>query len=658
MFSPLPRRAATVAAVLATLLPAGGGRAATPADVLTYHNDLARTGQQLAETLLTPATVNPGNFGKKFVYPVDGQIYAQPLYVGALSVAGRDRRNAVLVATEHDSVYLFDADGGGLLWQRSFLDPANGVTSVPFGDVFGCGQIAPELGITGTPVIDPATNTAYLVAMTREVSAGTVRFVQRLHALDLASGAERPGSPVEIQASVPGRGDGGSVVTFIPRNYKARPGLALVRGVVYTSWSSHCDAGVYHGWVIGYDAVSLQQTAVFNNTPDGREGSYWASGAAPAADAAGNLYVIGGNGSFDPPTNPAAMPRNVGHAFLKLSTANNALTPADYFAPFNYDALNRADADLGSSGALLYDAPNGRRLLTSAGKEGRLYVLDRDNLGKFHPGSDPQIVQSRPRGDNGLAGGLFGSPAYWNGTVYFSALNDYPKAFRLNADGTLPATPTARGREIYGYPGSNPVVSARGATTDGLVWTICGGDRATLHCFDAADLTREIYNSTEDHPDGRDIAGPYVNFTSPTVAQGRVYVPTTVALVAYGLLAPAPAADVSAQVSVTRGEFRAQGTVPGRSKQTLTLTNTGNAPIAGPLSLVLDKLRDAPATLRNAAGSTTVAGRTGSPYVDVLPPGGSLAPGASVTAKLKFADPVPAPSIRYKTRVLAGPGAR
>ena len=649
------------AVLLATVAAVAAARAATPADVLTYHNDPARTGQQLAETQLTPATVNAAGFGKRFAYPVDGQVYAQPLYVGGVTVAGRGRRNVVLVATEHDGVYLFDADGGGLLWQRSFLDPANGVTSVPFQDVFGCGQITPELGVTGTPVIDPATGTAYLVAMTREAAPGgatTPRYVHRLHALDLATGNERPGSPVEVQASVPGTGDGGAVVDFLPRNYKQRPGLALVNGVVYTAWSSHCDAGTYHGWLLGYAAASLRQVSVFNNTPDGQEASYWSSGAAPAVDAAGSLYLVAGNGTFDPPADPAAIPRNVGAGVLRLSTtAAGDAAPADYFAPFNYDDLNRRDADLGSSGALLYDAPNGRRLLTTAGKEGRIYVLDRDGLGRFQPGSDSQIVQSLPTGANALAGPLFSCPAYWNGTVYFSAVNDALKAFRLNADGTLPGAPTTRAPLTFGYPGSVPSLSANGATA-GIVWAF--RTPGVLHAFDAADVSRPLYDSAQAAND-RDAAGSYVKFTVPTVAQGRVYVGTANALVGYGLLNPAAAADVSGGVRVDAGPFLPQtaaGGAAGRSKQVVTLTNVGADPLAGPLTLVLDRLKDPAATLRNAAGSTTVAGRPGSPYVNVTPPGSVLAPGASVTVKLKFLNPNLNGSLRYRTRVLAGAGAR
>src|SRR5580658_8967464 len=305
--------------------------------VLTYHNDLARTGQNLNETILTPAAVSSGQFGQLFTDALDGQVYAQPLYVPQLNIPNKGTYNVIFVVTEHDSVYALDADGNAAapLWHVSFIDPASGVITVPAASLT-CTVITPEIGITGTPVIDASSGTLYVVAMTLEQFGQT--YVQRLHALDIATGAEKPGSPVEIAASVPGTGDGNTTVTFQPWLYKERPGLLLLNGVVYTSWSSHCDSGNYHGWMIGYAAKTLQQVAACTSTPNWEAGSFWQSGAAPAADANGNIYVVSGNGTFDADSGGS----DLGESVIKLSTSNG-LTAADYFTPFNAGLLTQED---------------------------------------------------------------------------------------------------------------------------------------------------------------------------------------------------------------------------------------------------------------------------------------------------------------------------
>ena len=497
--------------------------------VLTYHNDLARTGQNLAETTLTPANVNMQQFGKLFSYPVDGYVYAQPLYLPGVDILGQGTYNVVFVATEHDSVYAFDADGGvtSPLWQVSFIDPGSGVTTVPYQNVFNCTQIVPEIGITGTPVIDPDSGTLYVVAMTMEVSGGTTNYAHRLHALDVTTGAERPGSPVLIQASVPGTGDRGTTVTFIPRNYKSRPGLLLLSGVVYTSWSSHCDASTYHGWLIGYDAQTLSQVAVYNNTPNGSQGSFWAAGAAPSVDDEGNIYLDAGNGTFDADSGGA----DLGESFIKLSTSSG-LSVVDYFTPFNQLDLNRRDVDTGSSGTLLLPdsagSPAHPHLLTSAGKEGRIYLLDRDNLGQFQAGSDSQIVQSLP----GALTGMFSTPAYFSGTVYFSGGGDNLKAFPI-ANALLATTPSSQSATKIGGLGSVPSVSANGAT-DGIVWVLESSGSGVLRAYDAANLANELYNSNQNR--ARDALGPYVKFSTPTIANGKTYAGTQNSLAVYGLL--------------------------------------------------------------------------------------------------------------------------
>jgi len=495
-------------------------------NVLTYQYDNTRVGQNLNEVLLTKSNVNANQFGKLFSYAVDGQIYGQPLYLGGVNVAGKGFHNVVFVATEHDSVYAFDADSppanAASLWEVHFTN-GNTVTTVPASDV-NCGQIDPEIGITSTPVIDPASGTIYVVAMTKIIGV-TTSYAQQLHALDVTSGAERPGSPVTIQASFPGTGEGRSTVVFQPKNYKQRPGLLLLNGVVYTAWSSHCDIGTYHGWLIGYDAKTLQQVAVYNNTPNGNEGSFWAGGAAPAADSSGNIFLVAGNGTFDAESGGT----DLGESFIKLSSANG-IQVEDYFAPFNFSQLNEQDLDVGSAGvAFLGDEAGSTshpHLMAGSGKEGRIYLLDRDNLGHWQAGSDSQIVGSVA----GAIGGLFGNPAYFNKTVYFCGSGDRLKAFAVS-NATLSQTPASQSQASFGYPGCVPSISASGAS-NGIVWIL--ESSATLHAYDALNLTNELYNSKQNA--SRDALGSYVKFSVPMIANGKVYAGTANALVVYGLL--------------------------------------------------------------------------------------------------------------------------
>jgi hypothetical protein len=497
--------------------------------VLTYHNDLARTGQNLNETILTPLSLQWSNFGELFRQPVDGQIYGQPLYFWGLSIPGKGIHNVVFVATEHDSVYAFDADNNtGLnavpLWHSSFINPAAGVTSVPSANL-QCQVIAPEVGITSTPVIDPISGTLYVVAMTLENSGQT--YIHRLHALDVTTGAERPGSPVEIQASVPGTGDGNTTVTFKPWLYKQRAGLLLLNGVVYTTWASHCDSGNYHGWVIGYDATTLSQTTIYSITPNYDAGAIWQSGAAPAADASGNIFVVTGNGTFDADRGGSDLSDSV----IKLSTATG-LSMADYFTPFDAESLSVEDLDLGSSGALLLPdsagTPAHPHLLVTGSKEGRVYLLDRDRMGQFQPGADAQIVQSLPS----AVGPLFGIPVFFNNTVYFSGRNDTLKAFPI-ANGQLSGQPASETTVTFAYLGTVPCVSANGSK-NGIVWTI---DPAGLHAFDADNLALDLYSGS---------AGTFVKFSTPAIANGKVFVGSEDSLLVFGLhTAPRVASIVS-----------------------------------------------------------------------------------------------------------------
>jgi outer membrane protein assembly factor BamB len=488
--------------------------ASAQTSILTYHNDLFRTGQNLTETTLTPGNVSSAQFGMLFRTPVDGYVYAQPLYVPNLAIHGKSARDTVFVATEHDTVYALDAHSGRQLWRTSFLDPARNITPVPAA-LTNCGSIAPELGITATPVIDPGTGTMYVVAMTLENGQ---EIVHRLHALDISTGRERKGSPVEIQATYPGTDSRGNRLWFDPKLYKERAGLALWNGVVYTSWSSHCDTGDFHGWILGYDTQTLNQVAVFNSTPGGIGGAFWASGAAPAIDSDGNMYVFSGNGTFTAAHNGS----DYSDSLLKLSTSRG-LALAGFFAPYNVNYLGDFDVDLGSSGALLLPdsagTPEHPHLLLSAGKEGRLYLLDRDNPGGVQTGADTSAVQTSPN----MIGPLFGIPAFFNGSVYFCAMNDSLKAFPVQ-NGVLLPVPVTQTNISFGFPGAVPSISANG-TANGIVWIV--DDHANLRAYAADDLL---------HPLLERALGSYVKFSTPSIADGRVFVGTQGSLVAFGLL--------------------------------------------------------------------------------------------------------------------------
>ena len=523
--------ACAIAAVLA-------GTPAAGADVLTYHDDNARTGGQLDETELSPATVNAARFGKLYSQTVDGAVYAQPLVSSRVSIAGRGATDVVFVATEHDSVYAFDADGepgsnAGPLWHHSFLDnPPIGVTvtPIPAADV-ATDDLAPEIGITSTPVIDPASGTLYVEAATKEVSGTLTRYVQRLHALDLATGAEKLGRPVEISAVANGTGSGADAsarIAFDPRWEFNRAALLLSRGVVFVAFASHADALPSHGWVLGYDAATLSQVAVFNTTPDGILGTIWMSGGGPAADQAGNVFVVTGNGTFD----FAGGGRDLADSFLKLTPDAGGLALADYFTPFNQDVLAASDLDLGSGGVvLLPDRPAGKvPLAVGAGKDGTIYLLDRDRLGGYTPTGDAVIQEVQ-----GILNGSFCTPAVLGDTVYIGSSNydgGSLLAFDLSS-GVLSSSPTSEASEYFPFPGVNPSVSADGSS-DGIVWVIEHAEPAVLHAYLAADLGRELYNSDQAH-DGRDRPGAGVKFAVPTVANGRVYVGTKTELAVYGL---------------------------------------------------------------------------------------------------------------------------
>jgi len=502
-------------------------------NVTTYHNDTARTGQNLGETMLTSSNVNSSSFGKLFVISVDGRVDAQPLYLTQVSIPNHGTHNVVYVETEHASVYGFDADNGTLLWQVSMLG-AGETTS----DDHGCGQITPEIGITSTPVIDSKAGphgTIYVVAMSKD---GTGNYHQRLHALDVTTGAEKFGSPQNIQASFPGTGDnssGGNVV-FAPGQYAERAGLLLLNGVVYTGWTSHCDIRPYTGWIMGFDQSTLAQVSVLNVTPNGNEGSVWMSGAGLAADTSGNIFVLDANGTFDTTLDANGFPSqgDFGNAFLKISTANSGLAVADYFEMFNQGAENGSDEDLGSGGALvLPDLTDGlghtRHLAVGAGKDSNIYVVDRDAMGKFSP-SQNNIYQEL---QGALSGSVFSMPAYFNNTVYYGAVGDNIKAFAIS-NAQLAVAPASQTGNAFGYPGATPSISANG-TSNAILWAGENGNSAVLHAYDATNLSHELYNSNQ-ASGGRDQFGAGNKFITPMITNGKVYVGTANGVGVFGLL--------------------------------------------------------------------------------------------------------------------------
>lgn len=542
-------------------------------DVVTYHNDNGRTGQNLNETTLTTSNVQSATFGKLFTIPVDGRVDAQTLYLAAVSFPVAGTRNALYVVTEHDSVYAFDADSGAQIWKVSLLKAGE----TPSDDR-GCGQVSPEIGITSTPVISRTIGphgTMFVVAMSKDSSGG---YHQRFHALDLTTGAEQSPGPVDVQATFPGTGEGnngaGSVV-FDPKQYKDRAGLLLLNGVVYTSWASHCDAQPYTGWVIGYSATTLAQTSVLDFTPNGSEGSVWMAGAGLAADLNGNIYFLAANGSFDTTLNTGGFPNqgDYGNAFMKLSTTNNALAVADYFAMSNDVSESNSDADLGSGGALLLpDMTDSlgrlRHLAVGAGKDSHIYLVDRDNLGKFSPGGNNNYQDL----SGALPNGEWAMPAYFNGWLYYGGVSDVIKAFQFS-NAKLVTPPTWTTPSAFAYPGATPSVSANNAT-NGILWAAENSSPAILHAYDTADL-HELYNSNQ-APGGRDQFGSGNKFITPTIADGKVFVGTTNGVGVFGIL------PTNVPPAIT-SSLTASGSVNRSFKYQITATNSPTSFSAAPL---------------------------------------------------------------------------
>jgi hypothetical protein len=512
--------------------------------VLTYHNNLARNGVNDQEYALTPDNVSTSTFGKLFSCAVDGAIYAQPLWMANLTVKGASR-NVVFVGTQHNGLFAFDADASPCvtLWKASLIDSAHGAVEaempVPAGASdslvgLGFGDMVPEVGVTGTPVIDAARGILFVVS--KSVNTARTKFYQRLHAIDVATGAERPGSPVTITATYPGKSDGGTTVDFSVHNENQRAGLALVNGTIYIAWGSHEDAYPYSGWIMGYtyDGAKFTKAHVLNVAPDAGAAGIWMSGAAPAADSTGNLYLLTGDGEFN--ANSGTEPRHdYGDSFLKLS---GSLSVLQYFTPSNEASFAINNVDFGAGGAaVLGDLPAGgpvSRLAIGGGKDGALYVLNRDALGGYGDNRAWQIIRAESDPSNPRAGALFCVGALWNGLLYLGRsglplsvyqFNTATAKFTLSRSATRPAGG-------FAFPGSTPSISAAG-TSNGIVWALDNSHFCTqhssrcgptvLHAYEAVDITNELWNSSMVSADR---AGNAIKFVLPTVANGRVYVPT------------------------------------------------------------------------------------------------------------------------------------
>lgn len=552
--------------------------------VFTYHNDLSRDGANTQEYALSSSTVTTATFGKLFSCSVDGAVYTQPLWVPGLSTGG-GTHNVIFVATQHDTIFAFDADASPCVtyWQQNLLDTLHGGTPgenpVVWNDVGYCnGDVYPEIGVTGTPVIDPSTSTIYLISASEvgtaggDCSANPGMFYHRLHALDITTGNEKFNAPMTIAVSVAGTGDGssGGIVSFSSQFQHNRPGLALSNGIVYVAFASHEDATPFHGWLLGYSASNVQQqTNVFNTTPNGvggADGGIWAGGGAPAIDSAangGDVYVATGNGVFDAGSG-MSLENDYGDSVLRIApVTGNTVTSNGlnmnlngWFTPDDESTLQAYDADLGSGApVLLPDQTAGpTHLLVQIGKEGVLYLIDRDSMGQFQPNTN-QVVQYFS-----AANGFWGTPAFWQNSLYFAGAfpgtTDHLKQFPLNPVTGLfcspqPCTPSAASEstQLFTFPDVSPSVSSQGSS-NGIVWGIdasqfgpcfqlpvpsaCDGP-AILHAYDATNLATELWNSTM-AANNRDQAGDAVKFVPPTIANGKVYLSTRTEIDVYGLL--------------------------------------------------------------------------------------------------------------------------
>ena len=640
-------------------------------NVTTQHNDIARTGGYTTETVLTPANVNSNGFGKVFYYVVDGYVYTQPLYMANITMGTGTaqpgtKHNVVYIATEHDSVYAFDADSnlganGKPLWQVTLLDSAHGAaageTTVLPGDV-GSTDIVPEIGVTGTPVIDPATNTMYVVSQSKLNGAN----VQRLHALDITTGLEKFSGPVVIKASVPGNGQSSvnGMVSFDPLCENQRPGLLLLNGIVYIGFAAHYGCGKWHGWILGYNRTTLQQTGAWTSSPNGYGASFWSSGMGLAANVSdpvghpfGYLYAATGNGTIDPAT-PYTNAMDYAISIVKLDLTNGVPTILDDFTPFDAKTLNGSDKDQGSGGTVVLpdSVGGGKHLIIQAGKSGRIYLLDQNNLGGYHP-TNTSDAQAKA-----FVNPLFGAHAYWNGNVYFWSLRDKLKAFSIGS-GVLSPNPTSTGAETSAFPGASSSVSSNG-TNNGIVWSVQTDAFGTpgpaiLYAHDATNVATTLYSSALNAP--RDSAGNAVKFATPTIVNGRVYVGGQYNLSVYGQLNGATQAaqpvitptgqlyHPTLQITITDSTPNAQifyttdGTVP----------STGSTRYTGPFTISTSQTIQAIAAGTGLLAST-VASETYTEVNQVPAPTFSPIPGDYTSAQsVSMATTWPGSTIYYTT---------
>jgi hypothetical protein len=523
------------------------GNTIAPTDVATFKYDVSRSGQMAAETMLTLDNVNSTNFGLLHNVMLDGKVDAQPLYLSQVPLSGT-AHNVAFVATEHGSVYAIDADSGTPLWQVSLL--AAGETP---SDTHGCTQVTPEIGVTATPVIDRTAGShgaLYVVGMSIDKSSN---YHQRLHALDITTGVELFNGPAEISASAP---NAAGTTTFAPGQYEERAALLLANGQIYTTWTSHCDAAPYSGWIIAYNASTLAQSAVLNVGPNSGAAvpngtsfnmngpAIWMSGDGPGTDAAGNIYLLTGNGPFEPTLDGNGFPSggDFGNSFLKLISTAGSLSVADYFAMSSEVTESAGDLDLGSGGEMLLpdlmdSNGNTKHLIVGAGKDSNIYLVDRDNMGKFSATANTiwqEVDGQLPGNPPGfLTGGVRSSPAWFSGTIYYGDAGGTLKAYSVTS-AKLSTGPTSQTAIAFAYPGASPVVSSNG-TQNAIVWAHENATPAVLHAYDAANLAHELYNSNQ-ATGGRDQFGPGNKFIVPVVAGGKVFVGTTNTLAVFGLL--------------------------------------------------------------------------------------------------------------------------
>jgi hypothetical protein len=640
-------------------------------NVVTQRYDISRSGVNTNETILTPSNVS-NSFGKLFSQPVDGRLFAEPLYVPNLSIPGKGTHNVVFAATAHDSVYAFDADNNGganasPLWQITLLDAAHGAatgaTTVPNTDL-STNDIVPEIGIIGTPAIDTSTNTMYVVGKTKE--SGT--YILRLHALDITTGAEKFGGPVALSAHVSGNGNGssGGTLNFDNKWENNRPGLLLLNGYVYLGFGSHGDNGPWHGWILAYNATTLNQTSVWCGSPNGIGSGVWLSGLGLSADTnnpsgnspGGRIFAPTGNGTYDA-TKPYDSTMDFGDSIVRLELNNGVITVADAYTPTNQSTLNSGDLDVSSGGALILpDQSSGghTHLLVQAGKEGRISLVDRDSMGGYNTSSD-NIVQEIPTagGSTFQIQGMWSTPTYWNGRIFFWAVGDYLKSFSFT-NGKLSSTPSQTGTTFLHYPGSNPTISASGST-NGIVWTVetsnsNNGVLAVMRAFDATDVTKQLYstntNSTQDNP------GVATKYLVPTVMNGKVYLGAADRLNVYGLTGGATQAAAPV-ISPAGQSFTGSLTVTitdGTPNALIFYSTTGTAttsstPYTGPITVstseTISAIASASGFLQSPASSQTYLLQT-----QTLMPTFSPIPGAyGSTQTITLSDGSPNPTIYY-----------